>query len=127
MPLAQRIRLGGLAAVVGGVLYVVLMTFSTIAHGPKNPAPTDGTFFGFTSFVWGTLAMFAPTPLLVLGLVSLHRWLRPGIVGTAGIYLTFTGFVVVFLAGALGIVRVMGLVSGEAIERAWWLTGFGGS
>ncbi len=89
-----RARIGrtisGSASILGGVVWLVFWTFHTIAHGPSNPAPTDGTFLGYTSLEHAQLMMLIAPPSLVLGLLGMlqHEWEGLGMVGRAGLFCT---------------------------------------
>jgi|GEM_PF-6406978 len=53
----RRRRLYGVAAILGASAWLLFWTFHTIAHGPKNPAPIDGTFLDRTALDWARTMM----------------------------------------------------------------------
>lgn len=76
-------RHGGTAAILGGSLWIVFWTFHTLAHGPLNPAPPDGTFLGLHSMQHARIMMLVSPPFLLLGLGGVLHRLR-GELGWAG-------------------------------------------
>lgn len=94
-------RVAAAAAILGGCLWILLWSFHTIAHGPENPAPPDGTFLGYTAFTYGRIMMVvASVPLLVFLVGLMNDAIRKhhhGVVG--GAITCLIGFSLMFLAG----------------------------
>lgn len=83
-------RLAGTAALLGGAIWLVFWTFHTIAHGPRNPAPTDGTFLGLTALEHAQRMLLIAPPLLTVALIGMLRyeWAGLGRVGRTGLLCT---------------------------------------
>ncbi len=144
MPVAQRIRLGGLAAVLGGVLWVVLR--------PLVGTTWDNPTFGLTyedynrlmvaplslllAGTWGLWVRYAPSTgraasaglaLLALGLVVslagvvIEFWWGRGLRGTRDLAMAGWGFYLVALLGqAIGL-ALFGIAALRARVRPPWL------
>jgi len=91
--------------IVGGFLWIVFWTGHTIAHGPLNPAPETGRFLGMSSMFYGTWMMFLTPVPLSLGLIGLHGFTTGGwrIVRTIGFICAMLGFLIIFIAGSVGL------------------------
>jgi hypothetical protein len=120
MHIFSRARLCGAAAVLGGLLWMLFWTFHTLAHGPENPAPTDGTFLGLRALEHASIMMLVSPPFLLLGLGGIHHRLRselglPGHAG-AGLVALSLGVMVLVSSGVgpwmLYAASVAGLCSG---------------
>ncbi len=68
MATSNLIRWGGVAAISGGVLWMVLFTGHTFAHG-STQSPRDGTILGLGSLDFYRL-LAVPPLLFVWGLVA---------------------------------------------------------
>lgn len=109
---SDLIRWGGLAAVLGGVLYVALFGVTVLIYG-VFAEQTEGTFLGAHAFIHSLdTPMFA---LLALGAggVYARQKDRLGKVGKAGFYTTLAGFGLSVLGG-LAVIAVGLTVSDEA-------------
>lgn len=116
-------KLSGSAAIMGGVVWLVFWTFHTIAHGPRNPAPTDGTFLGYTALEHAQFMMRSAPPFLMLALIGLlhYEWRELGKVGRAGVFSTLAALATMWSVStglgswALYAVSVVGLCLGLAL------------
>ncbi len=68
--LSRLIRWSGLAAVLGGVLWIVFFTGHTFTHG-STQSPRDATILGFESLDFNRL-LAVPPLLFIWGLVGAH-------------------------------------------------------
>lgn len=113
-------RFFGTAAIIGGIVWLIFWTFHTIAHGPQNPAPTSGTFLGYTSLEHARLMMLIASPLLIIALIGLvqHEGKRLGRIGRVGIFCTLSALAIMFSVSVglgpwmLYALSVLGLCSG---------------
>ncbi len=127
MSSSSFVRWGGLAAVLGGVLWMAV--FAVFASRPSGPGPAPP----YRSFEGLYVPCLLSAVLIVAGLVALHAHLRGtyGGLGTAGFVLTLVGAAVLALvvagapfllsrAGALGLLlgsALMGLAAVRASAR----------
>ena len=90
------IRWAGLAAMLGGVLWIVV--FTLYALRPSGPAVTPP----YRSFEGLYLPNLVSVVLIVAGIVALHSRLRSlyGRLGTAGFILALVGAAVLVISGA---------------------------
>jgi hypothetical protein len=108
----EPMRWGGLAAMLGGALYITLFGVAVLIYG-VFAEQTKGTFLGAHAFIHSLdVPMFA---LLALGTVGVYARQkdRLGKVGKAGFYATLAGFGLSVLGG-LTIIAVGLKVSDEA-------------
>lgn len=117
MSSSDLIRWGGLTAMVGGALWVVVFAiFALRASGPGVEPP-------YRSFEGLGFAALISLLLIVLGFVGLHLWRRSvyGRLGTAGFVLALVGAAVVVVTRAswpVGMVGAFGLMVGSLLVGA---------
>ncbi len=96
MPSPNLIRWGGLAAMVGGALWVVVFTIYALRPSGPGLEPPYRSFEGLY------LPNLVAVVLIVAGIVALHARLRSlyGRVGTVGFVLALVGAAVLVISGA---------------------------
>ncbi len=92
----------GGAAILGGLVWLVFWTFHTVAHGPRNPAPTEGTFLGYTALEHAERMMLIAPPLLAVALIGLLRyeWHGLRVLGRTGLGCTLAALAAMGLVSA---------------------------
>lgn len=114
--------------IVGGLLWIILWTGHTIAHGPLNPAPETGRFLGQSSMFYAVWMMFlAPMPL-ALGWAGFYRYIEGKwrVSRLIGEILGIAGLLTSFIGGCAGVFAFIRHGFNHAdLEIVWLIIVFG--